>query len=562
MAGDAPESKPSREETAANILRLGKCLNDLTFPERGIAGRTNRPYEVERLKTEIQALEKRIEQAVYDPNQRLLRSALEVRGDGVMDVLALRIVSYVAWAATHLERPGVSVARVAIAVSMGGMEMGTHLEARRTIRRMIVGENGLRYTDSEFGPEGELHLGLNLAKYISGEGNLMVVWSGETMEEEKAEWRRRQQFEDARRRASISRRLPPSRATQETNPPPISDILASPKAIHEALKLNVLGMDDTDILRRFSVAMSIHLRRVAQFRAGKEVTVPGQTILLAGESGVGKTFIVEQFCRIANLPHTIGSLAEVTSSGYVGMDISDILAGLFRNGARRADDVLGGLVFLDEADKRRTNDRRGDFDCTGSGVQAELLRVLEGADIQIGGRRSNDRASMMLSSRSLAFCLAGCFQEVTELMASRKRPLGFAGDAGDAGHAPDIREALTSYFLPELCNRISTILYVRPPSLDALTAIAIGNRGILWRQNEFLASLGLTLKPDEEAIRAVCGYSHSSKTYARGVRSLFQVLAEEAIFEERKGEIAIGAGEVRKAIEGLRQEPEGLKTRT
>ena len=191
-----------------------------------------------------------------------------------------------------------------------------------------------------------------------------------------------------------------------------------------------------------------------------------------------------------------------------------------------------------------------------------MLRVLEGADIQIGGRRSNDRARMMLSSRSLAFCLAGCFQEITQLMASRKQPLGFAGDVNGATHAPDVREALASYFLPELCNRISTILYIRPPNLDALIKIASADRGILWRHNEFLLSMGLSLKPDGEAIREICAYAQASKTYARGIRSLIQGLAEEAIFEERKGELAIGVAEVRKAIEGLRGEPEKLKIRT
>lgn len=118
--------------------------------------------------------------------------------------------------------------------------------------------------------------------------------------------------------------------------------------------------------------------------------------------------------------------------------------------------------------------------------------------------------------------------------------------------SPDIREALTTYFLPELCNRISTILYINPPSMDSLHQIALAPQGILSRTNEFLASLGFTLKPDEQAIKEICAYAHSSKTFARGIRSLLQTLAENGIYDERKGELAIGAGDVRKAIEGLK----------
>ena len=334
--------------------------------------------------------------------------------------------------------------------------------------------------------------------------------------------------------------------------------LDSPKAIFNALRQSVLGMDESDTLRRFSVAMSIHLRRASQLRLGRSVKIPCQTILLAGQSGVGKTYIIEQFCKIAKVPYTIGNLAECTSSGFVGIDISDILAGLFRNGAKRAEDVIGGIVCFDEADKRKINDRNGDFDCTGGGLQAELLRILEGSDIQIGGRRSNVMGGrVMLSTESLAFCLAGCFSQVTQILESQSRPatkhsLGFGGGIEMAHPSPDIREALTTYFLPELCNRISTILYIKPPGLNSLRQIALAPQGILSRTNEFLASLGFTLKPDEQAIKEICAYAHSSKTYARGIRSLLQTLAENGIYDEWKGELVIGAGDVRKAIEGLK----------
>ena len=58
----------------------------------------------------------------------------------------------------------------------------------------------------------------------------------------------------------------------------------------------------------------------------------------------------------------------------------------------------------------------------------------------------------------------------------------------------------------------------------------------------------------------MASWALETKTFARGMRSLCQTLVEEAIFEERKGEVAIGIQEVRKAIEGLRQEPECLKS--
>ena len=499
---------------------------------------------------EIETLERVVETAACNPANRDIRSVLDVRRDLIPDKLDVRIIGFVVWHCLTCGDVGTSVSRASHAAGLGSVE--EMLRARQCIRFMLNRDVLV------FRGENEILMGPRLVQLISGgSGKLQIVWTEETLKHEAEE---RQRQKGANLRKSFS---PPSTNQTPSAQPspanvPVPGNLSSPKAIFNALRQTVLGMDDTDTLRRFSVAMSLHMRRANLVRQGIVPTTPCQTLCIAGESGVGKTFMVEEFCKIANLNYTIGNLAEVTCSGYSGLDLTDIYAGLFRNGAKRAEVEAGSIVFFDEADKRKINDHQG-IDCTGSALQAELLRMVEGTDIQLGGRRSNSGSGMMLSTRGLAFCLAGCFSGVTEAMASKKRHLGFGSNVENVSHAPDIREALTTYFLPELCNRISTILYIKPPTLGALIQMAIAPHGVLEKQNIFLGGLGLILKPGEDAIRDICSYAHSSKTYARGVRSLFQALAEDAIFEEWKGELVIGAGEVRKAIDGLRQGVAGLK---
>ena len=554
MAQDAPEPKPSSEETAGNILRLGKLLNDLAFPERGLIGRPNRPCEVERLKTEIEALQKKIEIAVYDENQRLLRSALDIRGDQVVDLIALRILAYVAWGATHLDRPSVPVARVCVAAAMG--DMGAHLEARKTIRQMIISEKGLRYRDSEFS-SGELLLGLRMVKYISTEGHLMVLWSSQTIEEEKEQWRRQQ--EASSRRTSPPRDDP--RPVQD-NPPAQPSLTANdtPRAIYEALRRTVIGMDP--VVKRFAVQMAMHMRRVAIADAGGTLTTPPVCVLLCGASGSGKSFVASEFGRLSNLPFAVGDMSSVTASAYVGTSVDELFFGFAKKGAKLAD-AQKGILFLDEIDKKRTNNRNGDFDATGMGVQYELLRMLEGARIQIGGKRGNDSLPRgAIDTTTMAFILAGAFSDISVRLrdsAKARAPLGFSGGHGASGVPPDIRELLLGYFIPELVNRIGSVIVIPPPSLTQLEQIMTAPTGIIARQNHFLVAFGLKVVPSPEAIQNIASWALETKTYARGMRSLCQTLVEEAIFEDRKGEVVIGAKEVRTAIEGLRQEPECLK---
>lgn len=553
MAQEIPDAKPTKAETASNLLRLGKLLNDLAFPPGGLIGRPNRPHETERMRSEIEALQERVIEAVHDSRQWLLRGVFALRGQEVVDPLAVRIVAYVAWASLGAERPDTGVARVANAVSLGDWDV--HLEARRTIRLMIARETAIRIKESEYGGDA-LVPNSRLIRFLSGDGSLPVLFSAKSIKEEREEWQRQRQG------AVLKKVHTPRQAREEVSPEApqanvSADSLRSPKAICSALSKTVIGMEPAT-MRRFSVAMSLHLRRADLIRRGIVPTAPNQILCVAGESGVGKTYLIEEFCKIAGLPYAIGNLAECTSSGYAGMDLNDILVGLFRGGVKRSEIEAGAIVCLDEADKRRLNERHGAHDCVGEGLQGELLRIVEGTDVQLGGRRANDPIKGVLSTRGICFALVGCFDGLEKAMSesNRKRPIGFGGGDDTGVHRPDIREALGAYFLPELCNRISTILYIRPPGVDALAKIA--KMAVLERQNRFLETIGMALRPSEDAILEICQYAIASRTYARGVRSLLQTLAEEAVYEERKGEITMGVGDVRRAIEGQRMETDGL----
>ena len=537
------------------MLRLGELLALHSRPIGALGlGRRIRQEESARLKAEIAELEDRIETQAYKMTNRVLRAVLGLQKDEVLDQILLRCIAVVAFEALDNFRSVSTVAGVSKAVGLGDWK--NTLSARHTIRQAIIKGSTISYSE-EGCEDGVLKAGRNLIRLLSGENRLDILWTEESIKREKEEFLRR--HGNALKRTSAPDRV--SKPVPENLPLPPASLkdCESPKAIFNTLRQTVIGMDDTDTLRRFSVAMSLHMRRANLVRQGIAPTTPCQTLCIAGESGVGKTFMVEEFCKIANLPYTIGNLAEVTCSGYAGLDLVDVISGVFRNGAKRADVEAGSIVFFDEADKRKINDHQG-IDCTGSALQAELLRMVEGTDIQLGGRRSNSGSGMMLSTRGLAFCLAGCFSGVTEAMASKKRHLGFGSSVENISHAPDIREALTTYFMPELCNRIATILYIRPPSLEALFQIVTAPNGILAKQNQTLqASGGLTLKPDEQAVKEICAYAHFSKTFARGTRSLLQKLSEDALFEEWKGELVIGAGDVRRALDGLRQGVAGLK---
>lgn len=559
MAGDAPESKPTREEAVSDLLRLGELLFQHAFPVGGLGlTRPLRPDESIALKTEIGELETRIEDKACVRSERRLRSMLNLRGDQVLDPLLLRCIACVAFQVMSGGRTRSTVTGISMAAGLGDWE--TTLSARHAIRHAIIKGNAIYYSDSDR-EDGILKAGRDLVMFLSGENALPVVWTERSLKEEKEEWERRKVGVAARRiplARSAEHRLP---ADAPGSRAPLSDA-QSPKAIFEALRKTVIGIDP--VVRRFSVQMAMHLKRVAISRNGGTPTNPPVVVLLIGPSGAGKTFLAEEAGRLLKITFCCADMSSITASSYVGSSIDDAFLGYFRKGVTSSE-IQSGLMLMDEIDKKRTNQRGGDFDSVGAGVQYELLRVLEGNRIQVGGKRGSDIAKGFIETFGMAFILAGAFSDISEKLrdsAKARTPLGFSGGHGASGVTPDTRELLLEYFIPELVNRIGSVIVIPAPSLGQLVQIATSPAGIISNQNQFWASFSLQIRPTPTAVNEIASWALETRTFARGMRSLLQSLAEEAIFEERQGEIVIGAGEVKKAIEGLRGEPEGLKTRT
>ena len=544
MTEETP-SKPTRDETSANLLRLGKCLNDLAFPERGLFGRPHRPHEIESLKAEIQRLETRIEEAVADPNQRLLRSALGVRGDGVADPLAIRILAYVAWAVTHLDRMGVSVSRVAIGVSQS---MESHLAARRMVRQLIIGEIGLRYRESECGPSEALLPGLRLVKYMSGDGQLSVIWSPQVIEDEKEQWRRHQ--EDMARRSSSSPRVPDTPPSSQK--PSETPNLLTAKGIFDALKDEVIGIDAP--LRRFSAQMSLHMRRLEQIRKGVRPSVGPIVTLLIGSSGSGKTWMAENFARVSGLPYAISDMSAVSQSSYVGLSLDECFYGLLANKTKIAE-AQKGIVVWDEFDKicAKGSGGHSSVDAQGLGIQAELLKPLDGCRLPLGSRRSNSPPMGVLDSYETCFVLAGAFDGLRDQIQEGSRKsmgLGF-GSAGSRSPGNDIREALVRYgFMKQIINRIGAVIFLADLIPDQILRITTHpETGLLAKQNAFLGSFGLKLILTEEALRFISNWACETRGYSRSVKTLLGTLVEGHLIEDRKGSIEVSLADVKRAIE-------------
>lgn len=149
--------------------------------------------------------------------------------------------------------------------------------------------------------------------------------------------------------------------------------------------------------------------------------------IIVGKGGVGKTQTFKSLRKIMpNRPITITDTNQLTSAGYVGGTIeNNILADLIQKAhaihekdknesfgiITEADVLLAerGIVFLDEIDKRKSNEANA-LDVNGSGVVNELLKMMDGTiyQVPIGNQ------IFQFDTSKLVIFAGGAFQEYFE----------------------------------------------------------------------------------------------------------------------------------------------------
>jgi len=319
-----------------------------------------------------------------------------------------------------------------------------------------------------------------------------------------------------------------------------------PQDIKAYLDKFVIGQDDSK--KVLAVAVYNHYKRINQpfSKTKDEVEIDKSNIILVGETGTGKTLLARTIARLLKVPFCIADATVLTEAGYVGEDVESILSRLLQSANYDVASAEKGIVFIDEIDKisRKSDNPSITRDVSGEGVQQALLKLLEGADVNVppqGGRKHPEQKMILVNTRNILFVSGGAFDGIEKKIAARMQTnlIGYSNDREkdviDKNNllqyvAP---QDLKSYgLIPELVGRFPVVTYLNPLDRQILIRILTEPQNALIKQFVRLFDMdNVKLEFTEDVYEFIVDKALEFRTGARGLRSILEAILTDAMFE-------------------------------
>jgi len=319
-----------------------------------------------------------------------------------------------------------------------------------------------------------------------------------------------------------------------------------PQEIKAYLDKFVIGQDDSK--RVLAVAVYNHFKRINQPppKGKDEVEIDKSNIILVGETGTGKTLLARTIAKLLQVPFCIADATVLTEAGYVGEDVESILSRLLQAADYNVAAAEKGIVFIDEIDKisRKSDNPSITRDVSGEGVQQALLKLLEGADVNVppqGGRKHPEQKMILVNTRNILFISGGAFDGIDKKIAARMQTniIGYSNDREkDVIDRHNLLQYvapqdLKSYgLIPELVGRFPVVTYLNPLSREVLIRILTEPQNALIKQFIRLFEMdNVSLKFTDDVYEYIVDKAIEFRTGARGLRSILEAILTDAMFE-------------------------------
>lgn len=332
---------------------------------------------------------------------------------------------------------------------------------------------------------------------------------------------------------------------KEKKAAPVLDInsIPAPHKIKASLDEYVVGQEQAK--KVMSVAVYNHYKRIMSPVEEDGIEIEKSNMLMVGPTGSGKTYLVKTLARLLDVPLAITDATSLTEAGYIGDDIESVVSKLLAAADNDVERAEHGIIFIDEIDKIAKKKNTNQRDVSGESVQQGMLKLLEGAEIEvpIGASSKNAMVPMTtVDTKNILFICGGAFPELEEIIRERlnkSASIGFVSSLKDEYDKDEniLQKVKTEDIrkfgmIPEFLGRLPIIFALESLSEEMLVRILTEPKNAIIKQYQKLLLLDeVNLQFEEDALYSIARKAKKEKVGARALRSVIEEYMLDIMYE-------------------------------
>ena len=332
---------------------------------------------------------------------------------------------------------------------------------------------------------------------------------------------------------------------QEKKEKPVLDIhsIPAPHKIKASLDEYVVGQEHAK--KVMSVAVYNHYKRIMAKPEEDGIEIEKSNMLMIGPTGCGKTYLVKTLARLLDVPLAITDATTLTEAGYIGDDIESVVSKLLAAADNDVERAEHGIIFIDEIDKIAKKKNTNQRDVSGESVQQGMLKLLEGAEIEVpvGASSKNAMVPMtMINTKNILFICGGAFPEIEDIIKERLNKAASIGFKADLKDKYDNEENLLRHvtvddvrkfgMIPEFIGRLPILFSLDALTEDMLVSILTQPKNAIVKQYQKLLEMDeVKLVFDEAALRNIAKKAKEKKVGARALRAIIEEFMLDIMYE-------------------------------
>lgn len=338
----------------------------------------------------------------------------------------------------------------------------------------------------------------------------------------------------------------PEEGENKITPTEMKEIkIKTPAELKKILDEYVIGQDRAK--KVLSVAVYNHYKRI--FRSNEllndDTELNKSNVLLIGPTGSGKTLLAQTISKYLDVPLAIADATSLTEAGYVGDDVENVVTRLVQAADGDIKKAERGIIFIDEVDKvaRMSENRSITRDVSGEGVQQALLKIVEGAVVNVppkGGRKHPGQDALQVDTTNILFICGGAFDGLEDIIKKKQgaNVLGFNQDKKTKNDHDKVlskveADDLVKYgLIPELIGRLHMVATLNEITEDDMVHILTEPKNALIKQYiKLFAMDDVKLEFEKDALKELAKLAIIRKTGARGLRSILEDIMLDIMFD-------------------------------